>query len=73
MKKDDPRRLDPNIITIDDLRPAGYCARGAVGWFKDHDMDFKDFVTNGIDRETFLTKGDHLAQRVVEIKDKRRG
>lgn len=60
-------------ITVNDLRRAGYCGPGAKGWFAQHRLDFRDFVKNGIDRETFLNTGDALAQRVVQLKDEDRG
>jgi len=64
---------DHDRITLDDLRRAGYCAPGAKGWFAQYRLDFRDFVFNGIDRETFLNTGDAMAKRVVELKDKDAG
>jgi len=54
-------------ITIDDVRPL-YCVRGAKGWFADHGLDFRAFLAEGIDVETFLATGDERAQAVVRHK-----
>ncbi|WP_288959811.1 hypothetical protein [uncultured Sulfitobacter sp.] len=53
------------IVTINDVRKAGYCAGGARGWFRANGMDFNDFLRNGIAADDFLEQGDHLAQDVV--------
>lgn len=56
------------IITAKDLRQAGHCIRGARPWFERHGMDFRKFIKEGIPAEEFLSKGDALAQRVVDRK-----
>lgn len=58
-------------ISIDDVRKAGYCVRGAKTWFEDHGMDFRDFLVRGIDQDEFILKGDHKARIVVEKKIER--
>lgn len=58
-------------ITIDDIRKAGHCVRGAGAWFARHDMDFRSFLKNGVPESEFLEKGDALAQQVVDRKRKR--
>lgn len=58
-------------ITISDVRKAGHCTRGARRWFEDYDLDFRDFLKNGIETEKFLATGDALAALVVEEKIKR--
>lgn len=60
-------------ITITDIRAAGHCARGAKAWFERHDLDFKDFLKNGIEEEELLKSGDALAVRVVDMKRARNG
>ncbi|TIW05730.1 MAG: hypothetical protein E5V74_01705 [Mesorhizobium sp.] len=57
-------------VTISDVRRAGHCVSGAKAWFDRHDLDFRDFIKNGIDEETFLASGDALAAGVVEHKRK---
>ncbi len=60
---------DPERITIQDVRVAGYCASGARRWFESYGLDFRAFMRDGIDREPFLATGDAMAARVVEVKD----
>lgn len=60
-----------NLITIDDIRNAGYCAFGARRWFEAYGLDFRAFIENGIDEAKFLGTGDALAQRVVDVKAER--
>jgi hypothetical protein len=54
------------IIKMNDVISAGHCARGTRRWFEAHDLDFRDFLKNGVDAELFVAKGDHLAADVVE-------
>jgi arsenate reductase-like glutaredoxin family protein len=57
-----------SIVTIQDIRDAGYCPSGARRWFEAHGLDFRDFMANGISEETFLATGDAMATRVVALK-----
>lgn len=59
-------------ITINDVRRAGHCVKGAREWFERHDLDFVEFLRNGIDETEFLASGDALAIHVVEIAHARR-
>jgi len=54
-------------ITIDDVRSL-YCTRGAKSWFERHGLDFRTFLLEGIDAETFLATGDQRAETVVQHK-----
>lgn len=56
------------IITITDCRNAGHCVRGIRKWFRDYDLDFKKFLKEGIDEETFLATGDAYAIEIVRLK-----
>jgi hypothetical protein len=47
-------------------RQGGFCARGARAWFASHDLDWTDFVRNGIDAQRLLDTGDGLALILVE-------
>jgi hypothetical protein len=60
---DDDRR-----VTIDDVRAAGHCVRGAREWFDRHGLDFRSFLREGIDEAEFLASGDGLAARIVDLK-----
>jgi hypothetical protein len=53
------------VITITDVRRAGYCASGAKRWFTDHGFDFRDVLKNGVSAEAMLATGDAMAERVV--------
>jgi len=57
------------MITIDDVRSAGHCVRGAKDWFAHYDLDFKAFLRDGIDEATFLATGDAIAQQIVDRKN----
>lgn len=59
------------IIRIDDIRLAGFCVTGARRWFSEHNLDFRDFIKNGIPAKDFIAAGDQLALTVVERKKAR--
>ena len=59
------------IIKISDVRKAGHCTRGARRWFDAHGMDFKQFLSTGIDADEFIARGDSLAKRVVDLTKER--
>lgn len=59
------------IITITDIRLAGHCVSGARAWAKAYDIDFRDFIKNGIDAEVLLATGDAMAEQVVSRKIER--
>jgi hypothetical protein len=69
----DPVITAPLIITIDDVRRAGHCARGAKAWFAAHGLDFRRFLREGIPAETMLATGDGQGIQVVERTIARRG
>jgi len=61
---------DP-IITINDARKAGYCVNGMRKWARHHNLDFKDFVKNGLPASKLLATGDQLGINIVNrAKDK---
>jgi hypothetical protein len=66
-------RIDRLIITIDDVRSAGHCARGARQWFDGHGLDFRAFLHNGIPARQVLAIGDGLADQVIARTLERRG
>lgn len=61
------------IVTIQDIRDAGYCARGAREWAKRHGYDFKLFIINGMPIETLDAHGDEFCLRVAEHVRKKNG
>lgn len=58
-------------ITITDIRQAGHCVSGSRDWFRAYNLDFRDFIRNGIDSDVLLATGDALAVQVVERKMER--
>lgn len=56
------------VVTIDDMRAAGYCVRGIRDWFGRYDFDFRDMLKNGIDAEKFAATEDACALHVVDAK-----
>lgn len=59
------------IVTINDVREAGHCVSGARAWFRAYDLDFREFLKNGMDAETLLATGDAIAQQVIDRKIQR--
>lgn len=54
------------IVRIQDIRDAGFCARGARTWAKQHGYDFRDFLENGMPVEKMEAFGDHFCMTVAE-------
>lgn len=58
---------DP-IITITDVRRV-FCVNGARKWANSNDIDFRDFIQNGLPASQLLGRGDDaLIERVIEAK-----
>jgi hypothetical protein len=53
--------------TMADIRAAKMCSGGARDFFIKHDLDWKDFLANGIDAQKLIETGDAMALRVVEV------
>lgn len=49
------------------IRAANLCSGGARRWFASHDLDWNDFLTNGIPIEKVEILNDGIANRVIEI------
>ena len=43
----------------------GYCSRGMRAFANRHDLNWEDFVTNGIDIETLRAIDDDMARAVI--------
>ncbi len=70
---DTPRSLGapPDLIVRPKhVRAAALCTRGARDWFKANNLDWSDFVTNGLPAATLLATGDPLAARAVAAAQK---
>lgn len=57
---------DDFIVTMDDISNF-HCGRGTIAWFKQHNLNFKDFRKNGILASVLLATGDPFAIEVVEF------
>lgn len=53
-------------FTIQDIRDAGLCTRGARAWFAAHNLDFRAFLLNGMDVTIIEAIDDHFAQMVAK-------
>lgn len=58
--------MDDFIIRMPDLRAALMCSRGARYFFERHNLDWQDFLKNGILASQLLATGDHMALTLVE-------
>ncbi len=61
------------IITMDELEANGFCARGTYRWFRIYELDFKDFLVNGIAASRLVATGDAMGLRAVELVRANRG
>ena len=55
------------IIRMCHIRKAKMCCHGTRSFFYKNNLDWKDFVKNGIEEEMLLKTNDAMAQHVVEI------
>ncbi len=53
------------VVRVRDLRHMGYCHAGARRWAKRHEIDWNDFVKNGIAIEMLERIDDAMCQRLV--------
>lgn len=49
------------------IRASGFCARGARDWAARHNIDYNDFLKNGIDCDMLEATGDHFAITVCKL------
>lgn len=54
------------ICTMKDIRSCKLCSEGARRFFKRNNLDWGDFLANGIPEEKLIATGDANAMRVVE-------
>ena len=59
------------IVTVDDLRAASMCVRGAKQWFRLHKLDFASFLAKGLPATTLAALNDEMADRVIAMAKKR--
>lgn len=51
-------------LFIRHIRDSGFCAAGAREWAKRHNINYIDFLQNGIDCDVLEQTGDHFALTV---------
>lgn len=55
------------LVTMTDIRAAHMCGPGTRRFFKRHNMNWQEFITNGLPEEDFIATGDAMAMKVVEV------
>lgn len=58
---------DDVIVTMKHIRKANMCSGGPRSFFKKHNLDWSDFLKNGIPASKLLATGDAMAALVVEV------
>ena len=59
-------------LTIEDVRRAGHCVRGAKAWCEQHEIDFRDFLKNGYPLESVAALKDGYGDQIIARKLARR-
>lgn len=54
------------IVTVNHIRQAKLCSRGARQWFELHKLNWNEFITKGLPIETLEALDDALAKRVCQ-------
>lgn len=53
-------------ITMRDIRKAGYCSRGVRVFAKKYNLDYQDFLTNGVDIDTLPDQNSEVIKKIRE-------
>ena len=54
-------------IYLRHLRLVGYCVPSSRAWAKQHGVDWREFVRDGLDATVLESSGDALAMKLVEV------
>lgn len=54
-------------VTMEHVRAARMCSRGARAFFERHGLDWQRFLTEGLPAEQIEATGDAMALKVVEV------
>lgn len=54
------------IITMRDMRRVQFCSGGVRAFFERNDLNWSDFLRNGISADKLAATGDALALKVIE-------
>ena len=55
------------IVRMGDMRSLRYCARGVREFFARHELDYSDFLQNGVPAEKLLAASDNDAMAVAAV------
>ena len=55
------------IITMRHVRKAGQCSRGARAFAQEHNLDWDDFLKNGISLEKMRAIDDAIGNKIADI------
>jgi len=55
------------IVTHADLKALRYCNKGTRDFFKRHNLDWSEFIVNGLHESHFINTGDAMAVHLVEF------
>lgn len=55
------------IVVQKDMRALRYCSRGVRDFFRRHELDYSNFLKNGIPASQLEETGDAMALAVVEV------
>lgn len=58
-------------VYIDDVRAAGFCARGIKTWFDGQNLNFREFIKRGVSSDVLLKTQDPQAVLAVEAARRR--
>lgn len=58
---------DDLVIRMEHVRKAGMCSSGARAFFKRHDLDWNQFLEQGITAKELIPTQDAMALTVIEV------
>lgn len=58
-------------VTVQDIKVLGFCNKGARIFFGKNNLDWADFVNNGVDAELLKAIGDEMALAAVAEAERR--
>ena len=60
-------------VYVRHMRAAGVCVKGSREWCKANNIDFREFVRDGIDAEILKRLNDPITNRLVEAAERENG
>lgn len=60
--------MSDDVVTIADVRKAGYCVKGSREAARLRGIDFRDFLKNGIPVKDLEDKDDAMIQHILRVK-----